>query len=1139
MSDFYALLIGINEYPDPVPGLKGCLNDLEALGAYLQNKATTGNLQLHLRTLKNEEARRDVVIQVFREHLGHAKAGDQVLFAFNGHGSQEEAPPELWHLEPDRLNETLVCWDSRLSTSSDLADKELATLIAEVAENGPKITVILDCCHAGSGSRPINTRYIEPDRRPRPIESYLWAETHTRNMAMPLVIVPQGRHVLLAACRDWETAKEDLAKKRGAFSYYLLETLSQSGDGLTYREVFKRTQALVTAKVPHQTPQLEATYEADLEAPFLDIGAGRARRERRQSFTVSYRDAEGWTMDAGTLHGIPAPTAQETMHLALFPFEQVDPTDLSATMGEARVLEVLPQLSRIDVSSVPSLNESEVYQAIATSMPLAPAGVVFTGDGTGIDLLCQSLESGTQPSSPYLTRVDDAAQAELRVKAWDGRYQILAAVGEQPLVHDLVGYEPEIADKVLRQLEHIARWQTVAALSNPPTSRIPAEAIQLEILQDGEVLTGVPVLLRYQQSGDRWRQPTFQVKLTNCSDLPLYCALLDLTERYAIQPFGFEAGGVWLQPGEIAWTQGGQPLYASVPKDLWQQGVTECRDIFKLLVCTAEFDARLMAQGNLDAPTHRSSEVSILPQRPSTLNRLMRRVQQRDIGAEPEDSELLDDWSTSQITVVTVRPQATQAIVPQGTPLSLGAGVTLYPHDSLRATARLTSMPDMTRSLDQPTLPLIFNQDNAESERLYFTHSRGSDPGLSVLELAAIAPDSLQTVTPTNPLRLAVPLPLEAGEVILPIAYDGEFFLPLGRSQVTNGGTEVLLERLPAPTTSATVGLEPTSNRSLKSTVRIFFQKILSSKLGLAFEYPQLSAIYLLDDGQVVYEKEPATLRPQIAEAKRILLLIHGLMGDTPNLIKDLQRGDLADWLRDRYDLILGLDYESFNTSVEETARQLKTRLEAVGLHANHRKQLDAIGYELGGLIGRWLVEREGGHEIVSHLVLVGTPNAGTPWSTVQGWVSTALAIGLNSLSTVAWPVKVIGSLVAALEMFDVTLDQMQPGSDLLKSLEASPHSGVPYSVIYGDASIKSAALQVQGGDRSLLQRLVNKLPSSMADLVFLGQPNDLFASTHSLERVLSQQTPAPMVQRAASDHFTYLSSQSGQKALRTALEKP
>lgn len=1136
MANLYALLVGINDYPDPVPRLKGCANDVDMLAAYLHERGAIEKIQLHVRTLKNEEATRQGVIQAFREHLGQAQAEDYVLFAYSGHGSQEDAPPELWHIEHDRLNETLVCWDSRLAGSWDLADKELASLIAEVAEKGPRITVILDCCHSGSGSRPLNTRYVEPDRRRRPIESYVWAtETSTRSVEAPLpVAIPQGRHVLLAACRDVETAKENFAKKRGAFSYFLLETLNQSTSNLTYRDVFKRTHALITAQVPNQTPQLEASQAEDLDLPFLGLGAAdqvRAGGGRNRCFTVSYTKTYGWTIDAGSLHGIPAPTTHETTRLALFPFGHRFESALSSAnaISEASVLEVLPQLSRIQIMDMSSLKDDEVYWAIAIYMPLPPMGVVLTGEDTGTALLHQQLTRDNQGSSLYLAQVEDPAEARFRVHAVNDKYKIMDAVGGQPLVRDLVGFSETIADKVIEWLEHIARWMTTAELSSSPTGQIPADAINLDILQGGEVLNDSPIMLHYQYLGERWQQPTFQIKLTNTSELPLYCALLDLTERYAISPIGFEAGGIWLQPGETAWAERGKPLYASVPKELWEQGVTEYRDIFKLIVCTAEFDARLLSQGNLQAPVVRSTDISSHNLRSSTLNRLMRRIQYRDIGTEPEEDIFLDDWCTAQITVVTIRPQFAQAIAAEGKALSLGADVLLHPHDGLKASARLTSLAEVTRSLNQPTLPLIFTQDTAESERLYFTRSRGADPGLSVLELDSIVPDSVTTVTLTNPLRLSVPIPLADGEFILPIAYDGEFFLPLGRSRATTTGADILLERLPS--------LGTTGERSLKSTIRIFFQKILSGKLGLAFEYPQLSVIDFSEHGQVVYEKEPTTLRSQITDTKRILLLIHGLMGDTPNLINDLRGGtDMMQWLRDRYDIILGLDYESFNTSVEETARQLKLKLESVGLHADHGKQLDVIGFELGGLIGRWLVEREGGGEMLSHLVLVGTPNAGTPWSTVQGWVSTALGIGLNSLSTVAWSIKIIGSLVAALEAFDVTLDQMQLGSELLKSLEASPNPGVPYSVIVGNVSVKPSALSTDISGSSLVQRLLNKLLGSAAYLAFLGQPNDLFASTYSLKLTTKSREPAPIFEEAICDHFTYFSSPEGQELLKQLL---
>jgi uncharacterized caspase-like protein len=107
---------------------------------------------LHIRSLQNERATRASIIAGFREHLASAGKDDVALFYYCGHGSQEPAPEEFWHLEPDRMDETLVCYDSRQPGQWDLADKELGKLINDLASRAGRVLVILDCCHSGSGT---------------------------------------------------------------------------------------------------------------------------------------------------------------------------------------------------------------------------------------------------------------------------------------------------------------------------------------------------------------------------------------------------------------------------------------------------------------------------------------------------------------------------------------------------------------------------------------------------------------------------------------------------------------------------------------------------------------------------------------------------------------------------------------------------------------------------------------------------------------------------------------------------------------------------------------------------------------------------------------------------------------------------
>ena len=141
MKTIYALMIGIDDYPPPVRKLRGCVNDIKEMEAYLKARVEPGEGRtldeaLKIRTLADGEATREAVIRAFRDHLGQAGEGDVALLCYSGHGSQEQAPQEFWHLEPDHLNETLVCYDSRTEGAHDLADKELAKLIREVAGAG-------------------------------------------------------------------------------------------------------------------------------------------------------------------------------------------------------------------------------------------------------------------------------------------------------------------------------------------------------------------------------------------------------------------------------------------------------------------------------------------------------------------------------------------------------------------------------------------------------------------------------------------------------------------------------------------------------------------------------------------------------------------------------------------------------------------------------------------------------------------------------------------------------------------------------------------------------------------------------------------------------------------------------------------
>ena len=1139
-KNIYALLVGIDAYSHPVPPLQGCVNDIKAVAEYLEGRVAQDNYQLHLRTLFDSDATRQGIIEGFREHLSQATNDDIVLFYYAGHGSQEQAPPEFWDIEPDRLNETIVCYDSRSQGGWDLADKELGKLISEVAQNNPHTVIIMDCCHSGSGSRgeldlEVAVRKAPLDKRERPLDSFIIAPSEvkgstTRSLeASSNWLSAQGEYIFLAACRDRELAKEYNADgvKRGVFSYFLIDTLKKTNGSLTYRDLFKRTDALVRSKVTAQSPQIESQESTALNQSFL----GGAISNHLPYFTVSQQPNYGWVIDGGAVHGISQGSNDEATELAIFPFEtpvaELSQPDKAVTT--ARVLKVMPQLSQIEAEN---LQPEITYKAVITSLPLPPKGVLITGETIGVELVRQALEKN---SSLYIAEVTEPKQAEWQLIAREDRYIITRPVDNRPLVAPISQYTEANARQAIQRLEHLTRWMNIAELSSSMSSRIAADAVQMSIYQDEKELVDTDLRLSYYQENGNWQQPTFKVKLTNNSSQPLYCALLDLSDRFAVTAELFATGGVWLEPGESAWALDGQPIYSTVDKQLWSQGITETKDILKLIASTAEFDATLLELNELDLPTRAIAS----PKRgKGTLNRLMSRVQTRAFSSQAE-TEVYDDWMTSQVHITTVRPLETIAVADDES-RSLGVGVTIQPHP-IQAQARLTTVKQATRDLASHTIPPILAEDVNLVQPFQFTTSRGSDPGLNVLELTRV--QNPETVSKEQPLKLIVDTPLAENEELLPVAYDGEFYLPLGWGKNTAGGqTEINLTRLPDLTADSE------DSRSLGGSLRILFQKIITQKLKREFKYPLLAVADVSTDETVEYIQDIERVKARVAAASNIILYIHGIIGDTEAMVGSVRRtkvninGELKQ-LVDLYDLVLTFDYENLHTPIEENARLLKQRLEQVGLGANHSKNLHIVAHSMGGLVSRWFIEREGGQAIAQHLIMLGTPNAGSPWSTVEDWAVTMLGIGLNGLSTVSWSVPVLGMLMntlgtaaGAVEAIDVSLDQMKPGSQFLSNLASSSDPGIPYSIVAGNTSIIPAALESQGDKPSLIKRLTQKLGDRAISLAFFGQPNDIAVTVDSIKSVNSDRAYPLQIQEVACDHTVYFYHLEGLKGLSQAI---
>ncbi len=1149
----HALLVGIDEYPSPIPKLRGCVNDIDAFASYLSERvASDKGVRLKLKPLKNGEATRQAVIDAFRDHLGKAKKGDVALFYYSGHGSQEQAPEEFWMIERDHLDETVVLFDSRNPGSWDLADKEIAKLIGEVAAKGPHVAVILDCCHSGSGTREIETtvRRAPTDLRRRPIETFLVtpAEAQTASASRSAkrknasrYAPPEGRHVLFAACRDDEEAKEYSGdgQQRGAFSFFLGDALKRASAVPTYRDLFTRTSALVSNMRLNQSPQLEATQNEDLDAAFLD----GAIQPMPAGFPASFQEGH-WIMTGGATSGIPAPAGSDAARVALYPFDApaADLSDPSKTVGMAEVADVLPATSRLVIDKNAKLDPSTTYKAIIVSVPTPPLSVELEGNAAACVLVREAMKQASPEGKPSLF-IREAAKAdtpEFRLVARKGQFVITHPGDERPLVGQIDGLNANGARRAVERLEHMARWTQTARLGNPASSIQPGDVKLTILVNDKEVLEK-EIRLEYGLKDGKEVEPTFKVGMTNNSNRRLYCGLLDLTQRFRVSAGLLSAGCVKLEPGETAWGYQGRPIPTTVPKEVWEQGVIEYKDLLKLIVCTDEFDARLLEQPSLDMPRQKSPAKGITRgetrgiSRDGSLNHLMRKLQTRDAGES--EATAIDDWLATEVSFTTVRPLPTTLVPAKGKPAAaMSNGVKLQGHPKLKAKARLATAPLATRDLANVTLPPLLYDDPSVCQSLSFTVSRGADPVLSVLELTDVNDPSV--VTPLAPLYLTIPVALQRNEHVLPIAFDGEFFQPLGHVESRSANeTVIALDRLPPPLADT---------RSLSGAIKIFFQKIIGKVVRLEFPYPILGVADVQADGTVDSVRDPVEVRNRVAQSQRILLFVHGIIGDTQSMVPSVQLAKLAGGgpLTSLYDLVLTFDYENLNTKIEENGRLLKARLEAAGLGAGHGKVLDIAAHSMGGLVSRWFIEREGGNQIVRRLVMLGTPNGGSPWPRVFDWATVALALGLNHLTAIAWPASVLGGFAALLENPTVALNEMLPSAPVLQELNKSGDPAIPYTMLAGNTSLIPAAVATpEAGKASAFTRLLTRLTSpdllhTVANPFFLDQENDVAVSVASMENVAPGRKAPLEVHPVACDHLSYFRDPAGLKALSAVLAK-
>lgn len=238
-----ALVIGIGMYApntgwDAINGD----NDIALVQEMLQANGFSSN---HIYTLKNEQATYENIQQALTTLIKSSKEGDIVYLHFSGHGQQIT---DINHDEEDGYDEAFIPYDAHIQPSENyhgerhLTDDELNGYLSQVQNkigNSGRLTVIMDACHSGTGTRKLGERNIRgtaskfliADYSIKQLRSYGLNGAFLSAMYMPQTI----NWLYIGACSDKECNRQYISKNAedrtpspcGSLSYALYSQMDQ------------------------------------------------------------------------------------------------------------------------------------------------------------------------------------------------------------------------------------------------------------------------------------------------------------------------------------------------------------------------------------------------------------------------------------------------------------------------------------------------------------------------------------------------------------------------------------------------------------------------------------------------------------------------------------------------------------------------------------------------------------------------------------------------------------------------------------------------------------------------------------------------------------------------------------------------
>lgn len=134
VGDYYALIIGIDQYSGEWPRLKNAVNDARSVAQTLSTKYTFQ----YLKTLYDNQATRDNILKEFEWLMHNAKSNDNVFIYYSGHGEYMQNMDRGFWVPVDASSKTI---------SGYISNEDIKSLLSGI---GSKHTLLVtDACFSG------------------------------------------------------------------------------------------------------------------------------------------------------------------------------------------------------------------------------------------------------------------------------------------------------------------------------------------------------------------------------------------------------------------------------------------------------------------------------------------------------------------------------------------------------------------------------------------------------------------------------------------------------------------------------------------------------------------------------------------------------------------------------------------------------------------------------------------------------------------------------------------------------------------------------------------------------------------------------------------------------------------------------